>query len=309
MRNINLYLKRSVLFQQQKTEKSKWNIPLIIAVYFILWLVGLGLGRLLAQVFFNAIGLTDNANGTLILAFRKLIVCGTQIIIFFSWVKFVEKRPASSVGFQAKNPFGCYITGFVIGLCTISMVTLTLVLTGMITFQFAELDYSYIIINLGIIAIGWIIQSASEEIAIRGWLIPSLEEKCTPVMAISITAIIFGILHLFSAGVTVLSFINLILSGIFFACYAIVNGNIWGVCGLHFAWNFALGNIYGLPVSGFAKNGEKIFKTQQVGSVIFTGGDFGPEGGLVTTIILLIAIAILILKLKKDSKLAIEIGG
>jgi hypothetical protein len=77
------------------------------------------------------------------------------------------------------------------------------------------------------------------------------------------------------------------------------------VCGLHFAWNFALGNVYGLPVSGFANNGVKIFKTQQVGSDIFTGGDFGPEGGLVTTLILLIAIAILILKLKKDSKLSI----
>lgn len=124
-------------------------------------------------------------------------------------------------------------------------------------------------------------------------------------MAISITAIIFGILHLFSAGVTVLSFINLILSGIFFAWYAIVDGNIWGACGLHFAWNFALGNVYGLPVSGFANNGVKIFKTQQVGSDIFTGGDFGPEGGLVTTLILLIAIALLILKLKKDSKLSI----
>lgn len=302
MRDINQYLRRSELFQQRKTSKVTLNIPLTIAVYFILWLIGLGLGRFLVQVVFNALGLTANTNRTLMLALRKLMVCGTQIIIFFSWVKFVEKRPVNSVGFQTKNPFKRYITGFIIGLCTISTVTLILVLTGMITFQYNSLDYSYIIINLGIIALGWIIQSASEEIAIRGWLIPSLEENCTPVIAISITAIIFGVLHLFSAGVTVLSFINLILSGIFFACYAIVDGNILGVCGLHFAWNFALGNIYGLPVSGFADNGKKIFKTQQIGSNIFTGGDFGPEGGLVITLILLIAIALLILKLKKDSK-------
>jgi membrane protease YdiL (CAAX protease family) len=121
------------------------------------------------------------------------------------------------------------------------------------------------------------------------------------VAAIFIAAIIFGILHLFSVGVTALSFINLILSGIYFACYVIGDGNILGVCGLHFAWNFALGNIYGLPVSGFAENGEKIFQTQQIGSNIFTGGDFGPEGGLVTTIILLIAISALILKWRKDN--------
>lgn len=158
------------------------------------------------------------------------------------------------------------------------------------------------IINLGIMALGWIVQSASEEIAIRGWLIPSLEKNSTPITAISITAIIFGILHLFSSGVTVLSFINLTLSGIFFAGYAILNGNIWGVCGLHFAWNFALGNIYGLPVSGFADNGEKIFQTQQIGPSLLTGGAFGPEGGLITTITLLIAIAAFILKWRKNQR-------
>lgn len=301
MRDINQYLQRSELFQQAKTSKVKLNILFTIVVYFILWLIGLGLGRLLTQVVFNVLALMANANETIMLALRKLMVCGTQITIFFLWIKFVEKRSVNSVGFQTKNPFKCYMTGFMIGLCTITTVTLTLVLTGMITFQYDPLDYSYMIINLGIIALGWIVQSTSEEITIRGWLIPGLEKNCTPVMAISITAIIFGILHLFSAGVTALSFINLILSGIFFAGYAIADGNIWGVCGLHFAWNFALGNIYGLPVSGFADNGEKIFQTQQVGSNILTGGNFGPEGGLVTTITLLIAIAALIFKWRKDN--------
>ncbi len=293
---INQYLKESELFLQQKTSRMKLNIPLTIVVYFLLWLIGLGLGRLLTQAFFNVFGLIADVNGTIMLALRKIMVCGTQIIIFFSWVKFVEKRPVNSIGFQTNNPFKLYITGFMIGLCTITTVTLTLLLTGAITLKYDPLDYSYIIINLGIMALGWIVQSASEEIAIRGWLIPSLEKNSTPIIAISITAIIFGILHLFSSGVTVLSFINLTLSGIFFAGYAILNGNIWGVCGLHFAWNFALGNIYGLPVSGFADNGEKIFQTQQIGSSLLTGGTFGPEGGLITTITLLIAIAGLILK-------------
>jgi hypothetical protein len=48
-------------------------------------------------------------------------------------------------------------------------------------------------------------------------------------------------------------------------------------------------------------NGEKIFQTQQIGSNILTGGEVGPEGGLVTTIILLIAISALILKWRKDN--------
>ncbi|WP_085832379.1 CPBP family intramembrane glutamic endopeptidase [Clostridium merdae] len=297
MKSIHLYLKRSELFQQ-KASSIQLKIPLAIAVYFALWLIGFGIGRFFTYAIFNALALDTNTNETL--AFKKLIVCGTQIALFFLWVKFVEKRPVNSIGFQAKNPFRHYITGFVLGFGTISIVTLILFATGMITIQYESQASSYVILKLAIMAFGWMIQSASEEIAIRGWMIPRLEQQSSPLTAVFITAILFGILHLFSAGVTALSFLNLILSGVFFAGYAIKDGNIWGVCGLHFAWNFALGNIYGLPVSGFADNGIRLFQTQQIGSVVYTGGDFGPEGGLITTIVLLLAIAILTIRRRKE---------
>ena len=70
------------------------------------------------------------------------------------------------------------------------------------------------------------------------------------------------------------------MSGIFFAAYAIV---------------------YCFPVSGFYANGETIFQTQQIGSNLLTGGDFGPEGGLVTTIMLLMAIGVLMMKWNKNT--------
>ncbi len=302
MKDLNLQFKKSVLFLQGEKSKVKLNILLTIIVYFLLWMIGLALGRLLALSVLNIFEFTNNVSENTAVALRKLIVCGTQITVFFLWVKFIERRPVNSIGFQARRPLKSYIIGFIVGLCTITAVVATLVFTGAVKLQYHQVEYGYMIINIGIIGFGWIVQSASEEIAIRGWSIPSLEKNCTPLMSIAITAIIFGILHLFSSGVTVLSFINLTLSGIFFASYAILNGNIWGVCGLHFAWNFALGNIYGFPVSGFADNGEKIFQTQQIGANLLTGGDFGPEGGLVTTITLLIAIVALILKLRKYDK-------
>lgn len=299
MRNLNLQFKKSALFLQGEKSKIKLNIQLTIIVYFLLWIIGLALGRLLALSVLNIFESTSNVSDNTVIALRKLMVCGMQITVFFLWVKFVEKRPVNSIGFQAGKPLKSYIIGFIVGLCTTTVVVAILDFIGAVKLQYRQVEYDYMIINIGIIAFGWIVQSASEEIAIRGWLIPSLEKNCTPLMSIAITAIIFGILHLFSSGVTVLSFINLTLSGIFFASYAILNGNIWGVCGMHFAWNLALGNIYGLPVSGFADNGEKIFQTQQIGANLLTGGDFGPEGGLVTTITLLIAIVALILKLRK----------
>lgn len=300
MKNINLQLRKSDLFLQAETTKIKLNIPLTIIVYFLLWLIGLVLGRLLALSVLNIFEFIGNINESFGVALRKLMVCGTQITVFFLWVKFVERRHLNSIGFKTGRPLKSYIIGFIVGLCAITAVTAILVFTGVVKLQYRQVVYSYMITNIGIIALGWVIQSASEEIAIRGWLIPRLGNTGSPTMAIAITAIVFGILHLFNSGVTVLSFINLTLSGIFFAGYAIVNENIWGVCGLHFAWNFALGNIYGFPVSGFFANGETIFQTQQIGSALLTGGDFGPEGGLVTTIMLLIAIGVLVVKWKKN---------
>ncbi len=74
-------------------------------VSFILWLIGFGLGRLFTQAGFNVLVLTAYANETIMPALRKLMVCRTQIVIFFLWIKFVEKRPVDLVGFQSKESF------------------------------------------------------------------------------------------------------------------------------------------------------------------------------------------------------------
>jgi membrane protease YdiL (CAAX protease family) len=220
-------------------------------------------------------------------------------MIFILWVKFVEKRSIKSIGFQTNKRLKSYFTGILIGFTSITIITIILIFIGQVKLEVNKLTFMSLLTIIGILSLGWIIQSASEEISIRGWLIPTLSTSSSPFVAIAITAIIFGILHLFSSGVTVLSFLNLTLSGIFFAGYAIYSENIVGVCGLHFAWNFTLANIYGFSVSGFISNGETIFQATQVGSTFYTGGSFGPEGGFITTILLIIGISILGLKIIK----------
>ena len=301
MNELNLQLKKSRLFLQEQKSVLNLNIPLTIIIYFLLWIMGLLIGRFIATFALGIFEFIIHDNDSILIALRKMIVCGTQITVFFLWVKMIEKRPVSSIGIKTVKPFKSYMIGLLIGLCSITLIAAFLFFFGVVTFQYDYVN-SISIINICIIAFGWIVQSASEEIAIRGWLIPSIGNRSNPIAAISITAVIFGILHLFSSGVTVLSFLNLILSGIFFAGYAIRNGSIWGVCGLHFAWNFALGNIYGFPVSGFSSNGDTILTIQKMDSNMLTGGEFGPEGGIAATMILLMAICILALSRQTTSE-------
>lgn len=291
MEKINCKLKKNTLFTNAHSKKIKYNIGFIIIAYFCLWLIGLFLGRLIYNGLIVA--LADKINGVqnYIQVIRKIVVCGVQISVFFIWVRFVEKRPVRTMGFAARRPVLSYIAGMVAGFLAILLITVLLVLLKVVHIKGVNASYSPLLFVL--IALSWMVQSSAEEIAIRGWLIPSLGNKSTPFTSIIITSIVFGILHLFTSGVTVLSFINLILSGALFALIAIYYNNIWGVLGLHFMWNLTLGNIFGFPVSGFYGYGESILLTETTSASFLTGGAFGPEGGFVATIIVLIGIFIM----------------
>lgn len=297
--NINNQIKDSQLFVPSSKYKIRFNIPVTILIYFLLWILGIAIGRFINGITLNVLLSKFALNDSVCITLRKLIVSGTQIVLFILWVKFVERRPIKSIGFQTNRGLKSYFAGILVGFTSITVITIILIFTGQVTLEVNKVTLMPLLTIIGILSLGWIIQSASEEISIRGWLIHTLGTSGSPYFAIGITAIIFGILHLFSSGVTILSFLNLTLSGIFFAGYAIYTENIVGVCGLHFAWNFALANIYGFSVSGFTSNGETIFQATQIGYKFYTGGNFGPEGGFITTIILLIGISILVLKFIK----------
>lgn len=300
---LNKKIKQNTLFSQSEASKLQLKPFGLIIVYFLLWVIGLFIGRCITNLVLCFLADKLLMNNSIVFTIRKLITCGIQISLFFIWVRLCEKRKIKTLGFVASKPLKLYITGMLIGFVAITGIVAILVLTNTVKIN----NINFLPLNQAVIAVGWIIQSASEEIAIRGWLIPVLGNRSTPLTAILITSIIFGILHLFSSGVTVLSFTNLILSGTFFAEYAIYSNNIWGVCGMHFSWNMTLGNIYGFSVSGFSYHVETVFRTNQVGTRFLNGGDFGPEGGFVTTVILFVGICIMTLMLCKKYNNSIHI--
>ena len=126
------------------------------------------------------------------------------------------------------------------------------------------------------------------------------------VTAISVSAVTFGCAHLANPGVTPLALINLILFGVFAALYMIYFDDIWGVCGIHSLWNFSQGNIYGISVSGTSKS-ESFFRTYpKASNAALTGGKFGIEGSIFTTIVLAAAITVMLVLHDRREKAAAE---
>lgn len=232
---------------------------------------------------------------------QLILSFGSTVLIYFLWVKFVERRSIVTMGFHLDGAFKKYIRGFLFGFLMIALSAIMLMLLGEVEVSKGDLIFNDISMIFGFLfmIIGWIIQGATEEIMMRGYALPVLGTKINIPVGVLISSSIFGFLHLLNSGISPLAIVNLILFGVFAAFYAMYEDSLWGVCALHSSWNWAQGNIFGFLVSGGGNMGGSIFTFTNKTDTIVNGGAFGPEGGLVITIIYLIGIAILLLLQKK----------
>ena len=124
--------------------------------------------------------------------------------------------------------------------------------------------------------------AVSEELLYRGLLFRLIEERTGTWIAMLLTGMLFGLIHLTNSDATLWGAIAIALEAGFMlaACYAATR-NLWVPIGLHFGWNFAAGGIFSVVVSG---NGESkgLLEATLSGPTLVTGGDFGPEGSLYT---------------------------
>ena len=223
-----------------------------------------------------------------------------SLLVFFR-VKVIEKRSFSSIGFNKNNWLKKYSLGFLIGLAMMSIIVLILFPFGYITVEKNPIQPVGIsaISSVLVILFGWIIQGATEEIVTRGWLLNVLSTKYNIGVGLLISSTLFGLMHLTNPNVNYIAVINIILVGLFYGLYVIKTNDLWAVCGMHSAWNFAQGNIFGFKVSGLDVSVGSLIDLNLVGSDFVTGGIFGPEAGITATFILLASIGILLFIDKK----------
>ena len=225
-------------------------------------------------------------------------VLHTILITLFCIV--YQKRKMVTLGYTKKGIFSQYLTGLVAGLVIFSAGVGIAVVTGAASVSVNH-DGLNVPLYLAFI-VGWFFQGMSEEIMCRGYLLVSMSRKLPVPVAVLLSSLAFACIHLGNNGLTVLAFINLTLFGIFAGAVFLRTGNIWLVSAIHSVWNFAQGNIYGILVSG-GFTGPRLLNTVfEPSKEIINGGDFGLEGGLAVTIVLVIGTLITVFfpKISKD---------
>ncbi len=144
---------------------------------------------------------------------------------------------------------------------------------------------------VGILATGGllVLAAAFEEIAFRGYGFQRLVEAVGPLGAVAVFSVLFGVTHRSNPSATPLSTINTVLAGVLLSVAYLKTRALWLPIGLHWAWNFTMGAILSLPVSGI-RLGPTLLKVETTRAIWLTGGAYGPEGGVVVTAACLVTI-------------------
>ncbi|HEX4458760.1 MAG TPA: CPBP family intramembrane glutamic endopeptidase [Polyangia bacterium] len=120
----------------------------------------------------------------------------------------------------------------------------------------------------------------AEEILVRGVFFRIVAESLGSLIAVALSAGIFGVLHAFNPGATLVSTLSIAFeAGVLLAAAYVYSGRLWLPIGLHFAWNFTEGGVFGASVSGHPAHG--LFLSTFDGPTLLSGGAFGPEASIV----------------------------
>ena len=213
------------------------------------------------------------------------------LFLFIFWVKVIEKNTLSSLGFVKRNWLKYLGWGIMFSLVQMGVIALVYQVSGIGSFELNELSLEPLLFILGLFPF-WLLQGGTEEVATRGWLLTRIAARTNLPLAIVISSSLFGILHMGNAGVTFLSVLNIILDGLLAGLLFIYTDSIWLVVAQHGTWNYVQGNLLGFQVSGTGADASIFSFTMGSGPDWLTGGTFGAEGSIITTLVLLVSLVI-----------------
>lgn len=134
-----------------------------------------------------------------------------------------------------------------------------------------------------------------EELLSRGYVFAALEEWLGRLVAIALTSVAFGVLHVWNPGWTAGSIASVVLAGVFLAAVMIATNSLFAATLAHFAWNWVMAVPLHVNVSGLSLANPD-YQTVDAGPDWATGGRWGPEGGAVAAAAMLLALALLYFK-------------
>ena len=134
------------------------------------------------------------------------------------------------------------------------------------------------------------VAALAEEAMFRGYGLQTLARARLAWLGLLLTSVPFGLAHLDNPNVVpIVTFANTTIAGIWLGAAYLKTRSLWLPLGVHWAWNWALGWFFGLPISGINVVSNPLFKGTDIGPAWLTGGTYGIEGGIGCTVALILS--------------------
>jgi hypothetical protein len=206
------------------------------------------------------------------------VVIVSVCLVYAGYVRVFERR--KTVELSRERAIREFAAGSAIGFALFSATIGCLWLGGFYRVQ----EIGYLPSAATLIGVG-LVPAFIEEIVIRAIIFRITEDSLGTWMAMVISALLFGLSHMLNPGATwVAALFIAIEAGVLLAAAYITTRRLWLPIGLHFAWNFTQGGIFGVAVSGLAVRG--LLKATLSGRPeLLSGGAFGAEASIFAMLI------------------------
>ena len=255
-------------------------IRIIIAVVSVG--IGITVGETILNLLRTAYSITNIGLANL-LAF--VLVTPVTYFAYWIYVRYIERRDLTELGWS--NAFQEIGLGSLIGFGLFSFIIAILWLLGF--YRVNGIDFA-LLSFIGAL-IGALVSAFAQELIFRAVIYRITEEWLGTWWALVISALLFGLIHLSSAGATIFSALAVALqAGVVLAAAYALTHRLWMALGLHMAWDFANDGIFGVGVAG--QSGQALRGLLQAdlnGPKLLTGGALGVEASVITLVIVLIA--------------------
>lgn len=302
--------------------RSGWRFAVFGVLYMV---VLLSVGSFAQVILIRAVDHIAGHNAdaplsySLIIA-HDLIFRGTLIAValFVGWLcgRVFEALPFASLGIAPRHHWWRDLTfGILIGVATLGFAVGLAMLGGGFRFDgfwnnqastSTHISTSLVIGTIFGAGVLFIVAATAEETLFRGYPLQTLMRSLPVPLAVLPTSLLFAYVHLGNPNVAAkFTFLNTLLAGLWLAVAYWRTQNLWLPLGLHFAWNWTQGALLGLPVSGITRVAPApLLRAVDLGPAWLTGGDYGIEGGIGSTIALVVSTIYIHHKIRKDDESA-----
>lgn len=279
-----------IFFGNDGKVRSGWRAAAFLFAFFLV-------ASVLIVISINAIALLplgESATSQLPVIIPFTVSTVVALVVGWLCAKFLEKLPFSSLGASfAKGWLAHLASGLAVGAVTFLVAIIVVVASGSMSFSFnaastgqaiaATLASTFVIFTVG---------AASEEALFRGYLLQTFDRSDLKWFGVAMTSLLFAFAHNANPGANPLALVNTLIAGVWFAVAYFKTRDLWFPFGIHLAWNWLQGPVFGITVSGitgFAP--DPLLRANDVGPAWLTGANYGIEGGVACTLALILSTA------------------